>query len=91
MRRINLYLPERLIDDLNRIASERDSTFSAMTREVLEAFVESKGRVLAEERPEMVDALERIEAKIKEQSAHLGDVKAVLDLVLHFAKRSADR
>jgi predicted DNA-binding protein len=91
MRRINLYLPERLIEDLNRIASERGSTFSAMTREVLEAFVESKGRVLAEERPETVDALERIETRLKEQGAHLGDVKAVLDLVLHFAKRSADR
>jgi hypothetical protein len=91
MRRINLYLPERLIEDLNRIATERGSTFSALTREVLEVFVESKGRVLAEERPGTLEALERIEARLKDQGAHLGDIKAVLDLVLHFSKRSADR
>jgi hypothetical protein len=93
MKRINLYLPEELIERLQTIASENGSTFSSLTREVLEGFVAST------KYPDMrapvagatIDELARIERVLVEQNSHLKDVKAVLDLVLHFSKRGTDR
>jgi hypothetical protein len=93
MKRINLYLPEELIERLQTIASENGSTFSSLTREVLEGFVAST------KYPDMrapvagatIDELARIERVLAEQNSHLKDVKAVLDLVLHFSKRGTDR
>jgi hypothetical protein len=93
MKRINLYLPEELIEKLQTIASEKGSTFSSLTREVLEGFVASTKYpdIRAPETGATIEGLTRIERILVEQGSHIKDVKAVLDLVLHFSKRGADR
>jgi plasmid stability protein len=92
MKRINLYLPEELIQRLHAQAAEQGSTFSALTREILEGYAKGAAPAASAcDRGVLEERLERIERMLFDESAHLKDLKAVLDLVLHFARRSAER
>ncbi|MFW6323942.1 MAG: ribbon-helix-helix domain-containing protein [Desulfovibrionales bacterium] len=42
MRRINLYLPDELIEELTRTAESRGETFSSLTRDVLTEYISNE-------------------------------------------------
>ncbi|MFP4314994.1 MAG: ribbon-helix-helix domain-containing protein [Desulfovibrionales bacterium] len=89
MKRINLYLPEALVQDLHGLALERGTTFSSLTRQVLQDFVDHIGGDSREDAPGIQEKLHTIEEMVLKHGNELSDVKAVLELVLHYAKRSA--
>ena len=93
MKRINLYLPEELIERLHALAQEKGTTFSSLTRELLEgyAFMQSNPAARAREQQEFQEEFSRMEKMLEDQAGQFKDIRAVLDLILHFAKRSAEK
>jgi hypothetical protein len=91
MKRVNLYLPDGLIEQIHSTASEQGTTFSSLTREILEGYVSGTMTQAGSGFAATKEELARIETLIIDQGNQLKDVKAVLDLILHFAKRSAEK
>lgn len=95
MKRINLYLPDDLVQRLTLQAEKEGANFSSLTRRVLSEFLDRQGAPdkLEHGSPssELAEFSKSVLGRLDRMQDAQTDIKAILDLILHYAKRSTDR
>jgi hypothetical protein len=100
MRRINLYLPEQLIDQLTLYAESQGETFSSLTRTILSDFAAhatskdgQEGATtprlpfLKQAGPEEPEAMDGMHPGTVLNEDELVEIHSKLDLLLYYARK----